>query len=221
MAVKRIDVESIPNLKPLSKGEGNERLKLKIVDFDAEILRMNYEALGCTHRMVAELEKMNEEGVMTLSALENQDEQLDKLEANLHQINDDISAVTSDITKMERCCCFPILCFPLKRFRRNKDIEDNARAAVSSSIVVKHRSSQKSGSGAFLTRLTGAVVEDEIEDNLRQVNETLDNIKHLAVDINVQLSIQEPKLDRIQSLMETSDMAMDGANEKVKRLLSD
>ncbi|PIO71696.1 hypothetical protein TELCIR_06396, partial [Teladorsagia circumcincta] len=99
----------IPNLKPLSKGEGNERLKLKIVDFDAEILRMNYEALGCTHRMVAELEKMNEEGVMTLSALENQDEQLDKLEANLHQINDDISAVTSDITKMERCCCFPIL----------------------------------------------------------------------------------------------------------------
>ncbi|VDO23791.1 unnamed protein product [Haemonchus placei] len=73
MAVKRDDVESIPNLKPLSKGEGNERLKLKIVDFDAEILRMNYEALGCTQRMVAELEKMNEEGVMTLSALENQD----------------------------------------------------------------------------------------------------------------------------------------------------
>ncbi|KAK5971812.1 SNARE domain protein [Trichostrongylus colubriformis] len=220
MAVKRDDVESIPNLKPLSKGEGNERLKLKIVDFDAEILRMNYEALGCTHRMVAELEKMNEEGVMTLSALENQDEQLDKLEANLHQINDDISAVTSDITKMERCCCFPVLCLPLRRFRRNKDKESNIRAVASSSIVVKHRPSQKPD-GAFIPRLTDTVVEDEIEDNLRQVNETLDNIKHLAVDINVQLSIQEPKIDRIQNLIDTSDLAMDGANEKVKRLLSD
>ncbi|XGW32255.1 hypothetical protein V3C99_017079 [Haemonchus contortus] len=219
MAVKRDDIESIPNLKPLSKGEGNERLKLKIVDFDAEILRMNYEALGCTQRMVAELEKMNEEGVMTLSALENQDEQLDKLEANLHQINDDISAVTSDITKMERCCCFPKICFSLKRLRRNKDKENDVRAAASSSIVVKRKASQKRD-GAFMTRLTDTVVEGEIEDNLRHVNETLDNIKHLAADINVQLSIQEPKIDRIQNLMETSDIAMDGANEKVKRLLS-
>uniref|UniRef100_A0A0N4W352 t-SNARE coiled-coil homology domain-containing protein n=1 Tax=Haemonchus placei TaxID=6290 RepID=A0A0N4W352_HAEPC len=119
---------------------------------------------------------------------------LDKLEANLHQINDDISAVTSDITKMERCCCFPKICFSLKRLRRNKDKENDV--------------------------LTDTVVEGEIEDNLRHVNETLDNIKHLAADINVQLSIQEPKIDRIQTLMETSDIAMDGANEKVKRLLS-
>ncbi|VDO88856.1 unnamed protein product [Heligmosomoides polygyrus] len=38
--------------------------------------------------------------------------------------------------------------------------------------------------------LTEVSIEDEIEDNLRQVNETLDSIKHIAVDINVQLSIQ-------------------------------
>lgn len=219
MAVKRGDVDSIPSLKPLAGG-GSERMKLKIVDFDAEILRMNYESLACTHRMVGELERMNEDGVMTLSALEVQDEQLDKLEANLHQINDDISAVRDDIKKMERCCCFPMLCLPLKRFRRNYKNECNVRSAASSSIIVKHRPVQ-SRDGAFITKLTEDSIEDEIEDNLRQVNETLDSIKHLAVDINVQLSIQEPKIDRIQSLIETSDLAMDGANESVKRLLSD
>lgn len=32
-----------------------------------------FQSLACTHRMVGELERMNEDGVMTLSALEVQD----------------------------------------------------------------------------------------------------------------------------------------------------
>ncbi|EYB96665.1 hypothetical protein Y032_0148g2658 [Ancylostoma ceylanicum] len=219
MAVKRGDIDNFPNLTPPSD-QGNERLKLKMVDFDAEILRLNYEALGCTNRMVAELEKINEDGVMALSALENQDEQLDKLESNLHQINDDISAVRNDIKKMERCCCFSLLCLPLKRFRKNKDKENKERA-VASSIIVKNRSSVRRRDADFIPKLTEDAIENEIEGNLRQVDDTLNSIKHLAVDINVQLSIQEPKLDRIQNLMENSDLAMGGANERVKKLLSD
>ncbi|VDM74262.1 unnamed protein product [Strongylus vulgaris] len=171
--------------------------------------------------MAAELEKINEEGVVTLAALENQDEQLDKLECNLHQINDDISAVKKDIKKMERCCCFHFLCLPITRFRKNKDREVRERTAASS-IIFKHRASLvKRRSGAFIPRLTEDAIEHEIEDNLRQVDETLNSIKHLAVDINVQLSIQEPKLDRIQELIENSDLAMGGANAKVKKLLSE
>ncbi|EPB80575.1 SNARE domain protein [Ancylostoma ceylanicum] len=170
--------------------------------------------------MVAELEKINEDGVMALSALENQDEQLDKLESNLHQINDDISAVRNDIKKMERCCCFSLLCLPLKRFRKNKDKENKERA-VASSIIVKNRSSVRRRDADFIPKLTEDAIENEIEGNLRQVDDTLNSIKHLAVDINVQLSIQEPKLDRIQNLMENSDLAMGGANERVKKLLSD
>ncbi|EYB96664.1 hypothetical protein Y032_0148g2658 [Ancylostoma ceylanicum] len=199
MAVKRGDIDNFPNLTPPSD-QGNERLKLKMVDFDAEILRLNYEALGCTNRMVAELEKINEDGVMALSALENQDEQLDKLESNLHQINDDISAVRNDIKKMERCCCFSLLCLPLKRFRKNKDKENKERA-VASSIIVKNRSSVRRRDADFIPKLTEDAIENEIEGNLRQVDDTLNSIKHLAVDINVQLSIQEPKLDRIQNLV--------------------
>ncbi|RCN51088.1 SNARE domain protein [Ancylostoma caninum] len=219
MAVKRGDIDNFPNLAPPSD-QGNERLKLKMVDFDAEILRLNYEALGCTNRMVAELEKINEDGVMALAALENQDEQLDKLESNLHQINDDISAVRNDIKKMERCCCFNFLCLPLKRYRKNKDKENKERA-VASSIIVKNRPSIRRRNADFIPKLTEDAIEDEIEGNLRQVDDTLNSIKHLAVDINVQLSIQEPKLDRIQDLMENSDLAMGGANERVKKLLSD
>lgn len=39
-----LKISSIPSLKPLAGG-GSERMKLKIVDFDAEILRMNYEVI--------------------------------------------------------------------------------------------------------------------------------------------------------------------------------
>ncbi|VDL77367.1 unnamed protein product [Nippostrongylus brasiliensis] len=219
MAVKRRDVSSIPDLTSSMKG-GSDGLKLKMVDFDNEILRLNYESLGCTQRMVSELEKMNDEGVMTLAALESQDEQLDKLEENLHQINNDISAIRSDISKMEQCCCFPLSCIPLRCFRRNEDTSQNIHSLASSSIVVKHRSSQKRDE-LLKTRLTDNTIESEIDDNLRHVNETLNSMKHLAVDINVQLSIQEPKIDRIQNLIETSDLAMHGANEKVKKLLTE
>ncbi|KHJ97155.1 SNARE domain protein [Oesophagostomum dentatum] len=122
---------------------------------------------------------------------------------------------------MERCCCFHLLCLPFKKFRKNKE-KKSKEAVMASSIVFKHRSmSVPAKNGAFIPRLTEDAVEDEIEDNLRQVDETLNSIKHLAVDINVQLSIQEPKLDRIQELIENSDLAMGGAKERVKKLLAD
>uniref|UniRef100_A0A1I7WJX4 Uncharacterized protein n=1 Tax=Heterorhabditis bacteriophora TaxID=37862 RepID=A0A1I7WJX4_HETBA len=65
--------KNIPTIRSSSTCKGSERLKLKIVDFDAEIIRINSEALDCTRRMVTELDKINEEGMVALASLENQD----------------------------------------------------------------------------------------------------------------------------------------------------
>uniref|UniRef100_A0A1I7WRF8 t-SNARE coiled-coil homology domain-containing protein n=1 Tax=Heterorhabditis bacteriophora TaxID=37862 RepID=A0A1I7WRF8_HETBA len=115
--------------------------------------------------------------------------------------------------------------FPFKCFRTSKN-EHIQEQTAQSSIIVKHNSIRHQG--PFIKRLTNDVVEEEIEGNLKQVDDTLNSIKHLAIDMNVQLSIQEPKLDRIHQLSnlyitiyKNSDIAMDGANERVKKLLDE
>ena len=50
-------------------------------------------------------------------------------------------------------------------------------------------------------RLTENPLEEELEKNLIHVDERLESIRNIAIDIDVQLRIQEPKIDRIQILV--------------------
>uniref|UniRef100_A0A1I7UQ41 t-SNARE coiled-coil homology domain-containing protein n=1 Tax=Caenorhabditis tropicalis TaxID=1561998 RepID=A0A1I7UQ41_9PELO len=70
-----------------------------------------------------------------------------------------------------------------------------------------------------MKRLTCDTIEDELERNLMQVDQGLESVKNLAVEMHVQLKMQEPKLNRIEELTETNDCVVEGVNDKVKKLL--
>ncbi|CAI5455369.1 unnamed protein product [Caenorhabditis angaria] len=216
----------------------NRRIKLKLIDFDSEIAKLNMQSLESTRHMLQDLDQMNNEGFRTLAALEDQDEQLDKIEEHLTTVNKDLNVVSDNVNDMEHycgCSFFKLLCAPIKCLRKKRErdqikeevLEHMANSMSNSSgekeAVVTFRSSNKrresSANGEFMKRLTNDTIEEEIERNMMQLDQGLESIKHLAVDMHVQLKIQEPKLDRIEELTETNDIVVEGVNDKVRKLL--
>lgn len=184
--------------------------------------------------MIRDIDQMNVDAVQTTAALEDQDEQLDKIEANLSNVIDDLNVVSHNITAMEHYCgCgfFRILRAPFKYFRkRERDIIKEEvlekmtspklrRKEESNMMMFTNSSKRRESTGDFMKRLTCDAIEDELERNLMQIDQGLESVKNLAVDMHVQLKLQEPKLNRIEELTETNDFVVEGVNDKVKKLL--
>ncbi|CAB3399300.1 unnamed protein product [Caenorhabditis bovis] len=209
-----------------------KKIKLRLIDFDAEIAKLNLQSLESSRRILKDLDEMNADGVHTLAALEDQDEQLDKIEENLSRVNEDLNIVSESVRNMNKCCgckIMRILCFPFNRFRKRErdiikdEIMENLKTSSppkeGSPVIFRNSSKRRESGGEFIKRLTCDAIEDELEKNMMQVDEHLESIKNLAVDLHVQLKIQEPKLDRIEELTETNDFVVEGVNDKVKKLL--
>uniref|UniRef100_A0A8R1I0X7 t-SNARE coiled-coil homology domain-containing protein n=2 Tax=Caenorhabditis japonica TaxID=281687 RepID=A0A8R1I0X7_CAEJA len=190
------------------------------------------QSLESSLQMIQDLEQMNIDGVQTVAALEDQDEQLDKIEANLSKVNDDLNVVSHNVTDMEHCGCniFRILCAPFKYFRkRESDIikeevlekftNNKLKQKDDDTVIFRSSNKRRESTGDFLKRLTCDTIEDELEKNLIHIDQGIECVKNLAIDMHVQLKIQEPKLDRIEELTETNDSVVEGVNDKVKKLL--
>ncbi|CAI2357002.1 unnamed protein product [Caenorhabditis sp. 36 PRJEB53466] len=232
MARKTIDSLPKPIVLPSEK-EVQKRIKLKMVDFDAEIAKLNVQSLESTIQMIRDLDQMNMDGVQTVAALEDQDEQLDKIEENLSKVNADLNVVSHNVTDMEHYCgcnIFRILCTPFKYFRkRERDIikEEVLEKMTSpklarkeeSTVIFRSSHKRRESTGDFMKRITCDTIEDELERNLIQIDQGIESVKNLAVDMHVQLKIQEPKLNRIEEMTEANDFVVEGVNDKVKKML--
>ncbi|CAD6199412.1 unnamed protein product [Caenorhabditis auriculariae] len=230
MVNKKVSIATMPDpvVLPTSE-EATRRLKIKMIDLDTEITKYNLQALDSSRKMVIELETINEEGFHTLAALEEQDEQLDKIEENLTRVNADLNVVSRNIHNMEEFCgCGfkTLLCYPFRCLRKNKrnvakeEVLQSMKSTSGGEVAVTFRpSKRRESAGDFMKRLTSDTIEDELEKNLIQIDQSLESIKHLAVDMHVQLKIQEPKLERIEKMAEINDDVVDGVNERVRKLL--
>lgn len=233
MARKTLETVPEPVVLPTEQAV-QKRIKLRMVDLDAEMAKLNVQALESSIQMIKDLDQMNVDAVQTTAALEDQDEQLDKIEANLSKVIDDLNVVSHNITAMEHYCgcgIFRILCAPFKYFRkRERDIIKEEvlekmtspkmrRKEESSTVMFRSSNKRRESTGDFMKRLTCDTIEDELERNLIQIDQGLESVKNLAVDMHVQLKIQEPKLNRIEELTETNDCVVEGVNDKVKKLL--
>ncbi|XP_026850836.1 synaptosomal-associated protein 25 isoform X4 [Drosophila persimilis] len=62
------------------------------------------ESLESTRRMLALCEESKEAGIRTLVALDDQGEQLDRIEEGMDQINADMREAEKNLSGMEKCC---------------------------------------------------------------------------------------------------------------------
>jgi len=98
-----------------------------------------------------------------------------------------------------------------------KSLDQVRRFTVTNSISVKKKTSDGKRNSVFES-LTGSAVEKDLNANLDEVNAMLGTLKHLAVDINVDLSVQLPMIDHITHLVNDNEREIGTSNQRVNRL---
>lgn len=210
--------------------EDRARRELENIQYKSN--RLTDESLESTRRMVQLTAETQEVGVNTLATLEEQGEQLDRVETGLDNINADMKKAETHLTQMEKCCG---LC--LCPCNRSKDYSKDARttSAFSASAYEKEdqvvasqpgrqggsgrgAGGQQQQSGAYIQRVTNDAREDEMEENLGLVSNAVGNLKNMALDMGNELERQNVQLDRINDKAELNDDRIQAANQRAKKI---
>ncbi|XP_025104783.1 synaptosomal-associated protein 25-like isoform X6 [Pomacea canaliculata] len=184
------------------------------------------ESLESTRRMLALCEESKEAGIKTLVMLDEQGEQLDRIEEGMDQINQDMRDAEKNLEGLEKCCGLCVL--PWKRsknFEKGADYNKTWKASEDGKvntngprIVVDDRNGA-GPAGGYITRVLNDAREDEMEQNMCEVSGMIGNLRNMAVDMGNEIESQNRQIDRINQKGESLNSRVDNANKRANQIL--
>ncbi|XP_030633338.1 synaptosomal-associated protein 25 [Chanos chanos] len=185
------------------------------------------ESLELTRNMRLLLEESKDAGIRTLVMLDEQGEQLDRIEEGMEQISQDMKEAEKNLTDMAKCCGLCVWpCTKLKDFEASgayKKVwgsnQDGVVSSQPSSRVVDERE-RMTMSGGYIRRVTNDAREDEMEENLTQVDSILGNLRSMALDMGNEIDTQNIQIDRIQGKAIVNESRIIEANQKAHKLIA-
>lgn len=191
------------------------------------------ESLESTRRMLQLSEETREAGTKTMVMLDQQGEQLRRVDQGMDQINQDMRQAEKNLTDLSKCCGLCVC--PCDRVR---SIENDGRykrtwgtgsdpaskeggnGGVVSSQPTSHLNGQATTtSGPYIKRITNDAREDEMEENLHQVGDIIGNLKSMAVDMGNEIDNQNKTIGRINDKADINKARIDEANQRANKLL--
>ncbi|KAI4467769.1 synaptosomal associated protein [Holotrichia oblita] len=157
----------------------------------------------------------HEVGMKTLVMLDEQGEQLDRIEDGMDQINTDMREAEKNLTGMEKCCGLCVL--PCQKGSSFKEDEGTWKGNDDGKVVnnqPQRMMDDRNGmgpQGGYIGRITNDAREEEMEENMGQVNTMIGNLRNMALDMGSELENQNRQIDRINLkyvvnvLIETAD----------------
>ncbi|XP_048340110.1 synaptosomal-associated protein 23 [Sphaerodactylus townsendi] len=189
------------------------------------------ESLESTRRILGLAIESQDAGIKTITMLDEQGEQLDRIEEGMDQINRDMREAEKNLTELNKCCGLCVCPWNRTRnFESNKnykttwgDSGENEDHVVSKQPArVANCQQQTSGgpTGGYIARVTNDAREDEMDENLTQVGNILGNLKHMAMDMGNEIDSQNRQIDRINEKAETNKDRIEIANVKAEKLIN-
>lgn len=205
--------------------EGVPRTELQDLQYKAG--QVTDESLESTRRMLNLMDESKEAGIRTLVALDDQGEQLDRIEEDMDRINADMKEAEKNLSGMEKCCGICVI--PWKKVTI-KDDGDQAWKNNDDGKIVNNQPQriiderERAGKGAppqsgYIARITNDAREDEMDENLGQVNNMLGNLRNMALDMGSELENQNKQIDRINAKGDANNERMTGVNKRANNLL--
>lgn len=185
------------------------------------------ESLESTRRMVGLIEETQDAGIRTLVMLDEQGEQLDRIDEGMDQINQDMKQAERNLEGLEKCCGLCVCPWnKAKNFEKGDDYkrafgknqEDKVVSNQPGARVQDERSMAQVG-GGYIKRVTNDAREDEMEDNLTQVAGVIGNLKHMALDMGNEITAQNAQIDRINIKADSNKGRIDAANQRAAKIL--
>ncbi|XP_034475582.1 synaptosomal-associated protein 25 isoform X1 [Drosophila innubila] len=181
------------------------------------------ESLESTRRMLNLCEESAEVGMRSIVMLDEQGEQLDRIEEGMDQINADMREAEKNLSGMEKCCGICVLpCNKSQSFKEDdgtwKGNDDGKVVNNQPQRVMDDRNGMMAQAG-YIGRITNDAREDEMEDNMGQVNTMVGNLRNMALDMGSELENQNRQVDRINRKGESNEARIAVANQRAHQLL--
>lgn len=183
------------------------------------------ESLESTRRMMALCDESKEAGIRTLVALDDQGEQLDRIEEDMDKINADMKEAEKNLEGMEKCCGICVCpCNKSSDFKEDagtwKASEDGKIVNTQPTRVMDDRNGA-GPMGGYIAKISNDAREEEMEDNMQQVNTMIGNLRNMAIDMGSEIENQNRQLDRINLKAESNKTRVTAANQRATKLLKD
>nr|XP_012622005.1 synaptosomal-associated protein 23 isoform X3 [Microcebus murinus] len=202
------------------------------------------ESLESTRRILGLAIESQDAGIKTITMLDEQGEQLNRIEEGMDQINKDMREAEKTLTELNKCCGLCVC--PCNRFSdvggfcesRTKNFEsgkaykttwgdggDNSPSNVISKQPGRAANGQPqqpttgAASGGYIKRITNDAREDEMEENLTQVGSILGHLKNMALDMGTEIEAQNKQIEQITEKADTNKDRIDIANARAKKLI--
>uniref|UniRef100_A0A3B3S141 Multifunctional fusion protein n=1 Tax=Paramormyrops kingsleyae TaxID=1676925 RepID=A0A3B3S141_9TELE len=159
-------------------------------------------------------------GIKTLVMLDEQGEQLERIEEGMDQINKDMKEAEKNLTDLGKFCglctcpCNKLKGGGAKAWGNNQD----GVVASQPARVVDERE-QMAISGGFIRRVTDDARENEMDENLEQVGGIIGNLRHMALDMGNEIDTQNRQIDRIMEKADSNKTRIDEANQRATKML--
>ncbi|KAM6969353.1 synaptosome associated protein 23.1 [Tautogolabrus adspersus] len=211
---------------------------MTVEQISARANQVTDESLESTRRMLQLAEESKQTGVNTMVMLDEQGEQLKRVDEGMDQINQDMRQAEKNLTDLSKCCGLCVCpCDRVSsiehdsRYKRTWGIRggDGEVDSNGSKIVSRQPSAVRNGqpaqanasasSGPYIKRITNDAREDEMEENLDHVGSILGNLKSMALDMGNEIDNQNKQIDNITSKADMNKVRIDEANQRANKLL--
>ncbi|KAG7466110.1 hypothetical protein MATL_G00161280 [Megalops atlanticus] len=210
---------------------------MSVEEITVKANQLTDESLESTRRMLQLAEESRQTGVNTMTMLDTQGEQLNRVEEGMDQINEDMKQAERNLTDLSKCCGLCVCpCDRVRsiehdgRYKRTWGTgSDNASATGADGVVSSQPPSVRNGqpvqasaapSGPYIKRITNDAREDEMEENLDQVGSIIGNLKNMAMDMGSEIDRQNKQIDRITDKAEMNKVRIDEANQRANKLIN-
>ncbi|KAM8915270.1 synaptosome associated protein 23.1 isoform 1-T1 [Spinachia spinachia] len=196
------------------------------------------ESLESTRRMLQLAEESKQTGANTMVILDQQGEQLKRVDEGMDQINQDMRQAERNLTDLSKCCGLCVCpCDRVSSIENDSKYKrtwgmrggDGESDSDGSKVVSRQPSGVRNGqagqmnnsapSGPYIKRITNDAREDEMEENLDAVGSIIGNLKTMAQDMGNEIDQQNKHIDNITNKAEMNRLRIDEANQRANKLL--
>uniref|UniRef100_A0A669D1T2 Multifunctional fusion protein n=1 Tax=Oreochromis niloticus TaxID=8128 RepID=A0A669D1T2_ORENI len=159
-------------------------------------------------------------GIRTLVMLDEQGEQLERIEEGMDQINKDMKDAEKNLNNLGQFC--GLCSCPCNKIKGGGQAwggnQDGVVNSQPGARVVDERE-QMAISGGFIRRVTDDARENEMDENLEQVGGIIGNLRHMALDMGQEIDTQNRQIDRIMDKADSNKTRIDEANQRATKML--
>uniref|UniRef100_A0A674GJB2 Synaptosomal-associated protein n=1 Tax=Taeniopygia guttata TaxID=59729 RepID=A0A674GJB2_TAEGU len=186
------------------------------------------ESLESTRRILGLAIESQDVGIKTITMLDEQGEQLNRIEEGMDQINKDMREAEKTLTELNKCCGLCVCpCNRTKNFEASKayratwgdGTENSADHVISMQPRSINQQQPQTSGRPSVNRITNDAREDEMDENLTQVGNILGNLKNMALDMGNEIDAQNKQIDRINIKADTNRDRIEQANIRAKKLI--